>query len=207
MRPLERFLVILASLALSFGLIALLSGFFQSRDNGQLAGGATGPGRHFHDMGDATLRAGELRPAYDSSPPTSGPHVLEVVTRDRVRLSDDQLLSALALGDVVILYGERRAPRALVRLAAAVAGPFTPVLAAAGQAVILSPSPGITGIIGLAWTHMLRVQRASDPELARFAAFWLGRGAGADQAGLTLGSGLPDRHGHPAEHAQPAVVV
>ena len=178
MRPLERVLVILASLALSFGLIALLSGFFQSRDNGQLAGGAAGPGRHFRDMGDATLKPGELRPVYDSSPPTSGPHVLEVVTRDRIRLSDDQLLSALALGDVIIMYGEPRPPQALVRLAAAVAGPFTPVLAAAGQAVILSPSPGLSGFTGLAWAHMLRSRRAGDPELARFAAYWLGRGAG-----------------------------
>ena len=177
MSLLERVAVILASLALSFGLIALLSGFFQSRDTGQLAGSSGGPGQHFRDQGDVTLRPGQLRPAYDSSPPTSGPHALAVVTRDRQPLSDDQLLTALALGDVVILYGDHAPPRSLVRLADAVAGPFTPALAAAGQAVILSPSSGTRGFVGLAWTELIRVKRA-DPLLARFAAHWLGRGAG-----------------------------
>jgi uncharacterized protein DUF3105 len=177
MSLLERAAVILASLALSFGLIALLSGFFQSRDAGQLAGRAGGPGRHFRDLGDVTLRPGQLRPAYDSSPPTSGPHVLAVVTRDDQPLSDDQLLTALALGDVVIIYGGRRPPMPLIRLANTVAGPFTPVLAAAGQAVILSRSAGLSDFIGLAWTEMIRVRRASDPLLARFAGYWLGRGA------------------------------
>jgi len=177
MRLLERVLVILASLALSLGLIALLSGFFENRDNGQLAGGSSGPGRHYRDLGDATLRPGQLRPPYDSSPPTSGPHLLRVVTRDRVPLDDDQLLSALALGDVVILYGERTPPAELVSLADRVAGPFTPVLAAAGQAVILSPAPGLRGFTALGWAHMLRVRRADDPQLASFAGYWLGRGA------------------------------
>src|SRR5512142_1202648 len=104
MRLLERVAIVLASLALSFGLIALLSGFFQSRDSGQLSGSAGGPGRAFPDMGNAVLSPGELRPAYDSTPPTSGPHVLEPVTRDWAPINTDQLLSALALGDVVILY-------------------------------------------------------------------------------------------------------
>jgi hypothetical protein len=178
MSLLERALVILASLALSFGLIALLSGFFEDRDNGQLARGPSGPGRHFRDLGDAMLRPGQLRPPYDSTPPTSGPHLLRLVTRDRVPLDDDQLLSALDLGDVVILYGERTPPAQLVGLASRVAGPFTPVLAAAGQAVILSRSPGLRGFTALAWAHLLRVRRADDPELASFADYWLGRGAG-----------------------------
>lgn len=178
MSLLERAAVILASLALSFGLIALLSGFFQSHDTGELAGRSGGPGRHFRDLGNVTLRPGQLRRAYDSSPPTSGPHILGVVTRDRQPLSNDQLLTALALGDVVIMYGSREPPAPLVRLADTVAGPFTPVLAAAGQAVILSRSAELRGFIGLAWTEMIRVKRASDPLLARFAAYWLGRGAG-----------------------------
>lgn len=178
MSLLERAAVILASLALSFALIALLSGFFQSRDNGQLAGSSGGPGRHFRDLGDVTLRAGQLRPAYDSSPPTSGAHVLAIVTRDRQALTDDQLLTALALGDVVIMYSSNPPPAALVSLADTVAGPFTPVLAAAGQAVILSRSPGLRGFIGLAWTEMIRVNRATSPLLTRFAAYWLGRGSG-----------------------------
>jgi hypothetical protein len=104
--------------------------------------------------------------------------VLAVVASERQPLSDDQLLTALALGDIVIMYGGHSPPAALVRLADTVAGPFTPVLAAAGQAVILSRSSGLRGFVGLAWTEMIRVKRAADPLLARFAGYWLGRGAG-----------------------------
>jgi hypothetical protein len=177
MRPLERVAIILASLALSFGLIALLSGFFQSRDAGRLSGGTGGPGRQYRDLGDAILSPGQVRPVYDSNPPTSGPHVLEPVTRDWAPLNNDQLLSALALGDVVILYGSAPPPRRLVALARSVAGSFSPPLAATGQAVILSSDPGTRGYVGLAWTHMLHTRRASDPRLAGFASYWLGRGA------------------------------
>ena len=177
MRLAERVAIILASLALSFGLIALLSGFFQDRDNASLAGGTAGPGRAFRDMGDSALAPGELRPVYDSNPPTSGPHVLEPVTKDEAPLTDDQLLSALALGDVVILYGSRRPPPDLIALARQVAGPFTAALAATGQAVILAPLKNDRSLVGLAWTHMLRVRRARDPRLATFASYWLGRGA------------------------------
>jgi len=177
MRLPERAAILLVSLALSFGLIALLSGFFQSRDNGALAGHPGGPGEQFRDQGDRLLSPGQRRPAYDSNPPTSGPHVLSVVTRDRARLDDDQLLSALAVGDVVIMYGTTRPPPALITLARSVAGPFRPSLAATGQAVILSPSPHIHGFVGLAWTHMLRASQAGDPRLSQFADYWLGRGA------------------------------
>ncbi len=104
--------------------------------------------------------------------------MLAVVTSDRQPLSDNQLLTALALGDVVIMYGGHAPPAALVTLADSVAGPFTPVLAAAGQAVILSRSAGLSGVVGLAWTEMVRVKEAADPLLERFAAYWLGRGAG-----------------------------
>jgi Protein of unknown function (DUF3105) len=175
---LERVAILLASLALSVGLVALLSGFFSSRDQGALVG-ANVPGVAFRDLGDATLAAGELRPAYDSDPPTSGPHVPERVRRDGGALSDDQLLTALAAGDVVIMYGGSRPPAALMSLARSVAAPFTPALAAAGQAVILASRPGTGGLIALAWTRMLKVARASDPRLRAFASFWLGRGAPA----------------------------
>lgn len=177
MRLLERVAIVLASLALTFGLIALLSGFFDSRDSGALSGATSGPGRHFRDLGDKLLAPGELHPAYDSTPPTSGPHVLAVVTRDWVSLDDDQLLSALALGDVVITYGTPKPPDALIAMAQSVAGTFKPSLAATGQAVILSPAPGTHGFVGVAWTHILRATRPDDPRLSQFASYWLGRGA------------------------------
>lgn len=176
MKLLERLAIILASLALSFGLIAVLSGFFQSRDNANLSGSAA-LGEQFRDMGNAALTPGTLRPPYDSDPPTSGPHVPQPVTRDQVQLNNDQLLSALALGNVVIMYGTHAPPPPLRSLAQSVAGKFTPSLAAAGQAVILSPRPGLQGVVGVAWTHLIRVGNPGDPHLRSFAAYWLGRGA------------------------------
>jgi hypothetical protein len=176
MRLPERLAIILASLALAFGLIALLSGFFQSRDAASLTGSAA-LGQHFRDMGNTALTPGTLRPAYDSDPPTSGPHFPRPVTRDEVRLDADQLLSALALGNVVIMYGTHRPPPALRALASSVAGTFTPSLAAAGQAVILSPRPRLRGFVGVAWSHLIRVANPNDRHLQSFAAYWLGRGA------------------------------
>lgn len=176
MRLLERLAIILASLGLAFGLIALLSGFFQSRDNAGISGSGA-LGQQFRSMGNGTLTPGTLRPAYDSDPPTSGPHVPQAVTRNEVQLNDDQLLTALAAGDVVIMYGTHHPPSALRSLVGSVAGAFTPSLAATGQAVILSPQPGLQGFVGVAWTHLIRVGDPANPYLRSFAAYWLGRGA------------------------------
>jgi hypothetical protein len=176
-RWLERLAILLASLALSIGLIVLLSGFFANRDQAGVSGAGTGPGQAFVDLGHAALRPGQPRPAYDSNPPTSGAHLTRAVTRAGVPLSDDRLLSALQMGDVVILYGGGRPPAGLEQLARSVAPPFTPELAETGAAVILARRPGTTGIVAAAWTHLLRVGRASDPALRQFVGFWLGRGA------------------------------
>ncbi len=176
MKLLERLAIILASLALAFGLIALLSGFFQSRDTASLSGSGA-LGQQFRDLGNASLTPGTLRPPYDSDPPTSGPHVPEPVTRDDAQLGNDQLLTALAAGNVVIMYGSRQPPSPLVSLSSSVAGPFTPSLAAAGQAVILSQRPGLQGFLGVSWTHLIHVGLPSDPHLRAFASYWLGRGA------------------------------
>ena len=173
----ERLAIGLISLALSVGLIVALSGFFASRDQAGVSGGAAGPGQAFADLGHATLRPGQAAPAYDSDPPTSGSHLPAPVLRDGTSLSDDQLLQALQAGDVVIFFGARSAPAGLARLARSVAPPFTPALAATGDAVILAPRAGTTGIVAAAWTHLLRVQSPADPALEAFVAFWLGRGA------------------------------
>jgi hypothetical protein len=174
---LERVGVLIAALALSAALIALLSGFFTVRDQSAVAG-ARPPGIAFRDLGDTMLAPGQLGPTYDSDPPTSGAHVPQPIGRDDAPLSDEQLLQALSLGDVVVAYGTRRPPAALVALARSVAGPFTPSLAAAGQAVILDFRQGTAGLIGLAWAHMIQVRRATQP-LREFAQYWLGRGATA----------------------------
>lgn len=177
MKLLERLAILVASLAVAFGLIALLSGFFQSRDTASLSpSGSTALGEQFKSMGNTALAPGTLHPAYNSDPPTSGPHVPEPVTTNEVQLNDDQLLTALAQGDVVIMYGTPRPPSVLLSLANSVAGTFKPSLAAAGQAVILSPRPGLQGYVGVAWTHLIRVGDPADPHLRSFASYWLGRG-------------------------------
>jgi hypothetical protein len=173
---LERLAIVLVSICLSVGLIALLTGFFASHDQGSLTS-ATVAGHGFRDMGDRLLRQGQRRPRYDSSPPTSGAHFAVPVTRDEAKLNNDQLLGALAAGDVVLLYGAAQPPAGLTTLAQALAPSFTPGLAQAGQAVILARRPGTAGVIGLAWAHMIRSSSVLDPRLREFAAFWLGRGA------------------------------
>ena len=175
--PFERVAIALASLALSVGLIAVLSGFFAGRDQAGVSAPASVPGQAFRDLGHAHLRPGQPRPAYDSDPPTSGAHVPEPVLRDQSPLNDDQLLQALEVGDVVFVYGERTAPPALLGVIRVVGQPFTAARAAAGQTVVLARRPGTAGIVALAWAHMLRVSAPSDPALRQFAQFWLGRGA------------------------------
>jgi hypothetical protein len=188
-RTLERVAIGVAALVVSVGAIALLSGYFAGNDQAGVTGNTAGPGQAFRDLGNAHLPPGRLRPPYDSNPPTSGAHVVEAITHDERTLDDNQLLTALSLGNVVIEYGGRAPPAGLRALAASImAGPFTPGLAATGQAVILARLPGTAGLIGLAWTHMVTVGSPSLPLLRQFAQFWLGRGAAAGGAGRSLPS-------------------
>ena len=166
--------VVLALAALA-GLVALIS----SRDRSTLTT-PQGPGRLLPDSGDAHLAAGAHDPRYATNPPASGAHVVTTVRRDEVRLSNDELLTALEQGDVVLVYRDGAQAPALRSLARTVAGPFYPAVAAAGQAVVLdhlatAPKGSVTA---LAWRHEATAGAASDPALRAFAQFWLGRGAG-----------------------------
>ena len=174
---LEWIAIVVASLLIAAGAIALLSGYFAGRDAAALNGSSGAPGIGVRDTGDAHLRPGQRPPRYDSNPPTSGPHVPVAVRKDDAVLSDNQLLQALELGNVVVAYGSPAPPAGLERVARAVAGPFTPALAASGQAVILARRPGTRGVIGLAWARLIHVGSPSAPSLHRFAQYWLGRGA------------------------------
>jgi hypothetical protein len=176
-RALERLAVLVAALALAVGLIALLSGFFAGRDRAGIAGAPSGPGRALPDLGHAVLQPGQPHPRFNSSPPTSGAHVPEPVLQNQARLNDDQILEALQLGDVAIVYGTRRLPPGLLAFSRALAPRFTPALAAAGQAVILVHRPGYPGVAALAWAHSLWPTGPTDPRLRQFVEFWLGRGA------------------------------
>jgi hypothetical protein len=172
-------LVLVIALAGVVGLLLLV----ESRDSSQVdrpASASRGPGQLFPDQGHAHLQPGQKpQQPYASDPPTSGPHVPEAIDSDRAgtRLSDDQILHALELGDVVMLYGGAKPPAALAALADQLAGPFDPALAATGQAVVLGRRPGARGVVALAWRHLLRVPNATAPALEQFGSYWLGRGA------------------------------
>jgi hypothetical protein len=177
-RWMERALIVIVSLVLAIAIIALLSGGLAgTQDDPGVTGGQAGPGIAYRDLGDLRLRPGQARPHYDSNPPTSGSHKPVNVTRDRATISNDQLLQALQVGDIVLMYGTREPPLGLAAVAARAAPPFTPALAATGGAVILARRPGTRGIVALAWTHMQPVATASDPRLPAFIDYWLGRGA------------------------------
>jgi Protein of unknown function (DUF3105) len=169
--------ILVAVLVALVGIVGLIL-FFQSRDSSTTSR-AKGPGQEFADQGAQHLKPGE-RPGvrYDSNPPTSGPHVPTPVTRDATTLSDDQVLQALELGNVVLFYGSARAPAEGRRLAGDVAGAFSPALAAAGQAIVLARRPGTSGIVAAAWGHLERAPGAGDPRIRAFAEYWLGRRAG-----------------------------
>ena len=177
-RLIERLLIVVASVCVAIAVIALLSGgLLAGRDSPGVSGAQSGPGTAFPDQGDALLTPGQSRPRYDSEPPTSGPHLSAAVDRDGAQLTDDQLLQALSVGDVVLMYGTRTPPRGLGALARSIAPPFTPALAQTGQAAVLAYRPGTTGVLGLAWAHMAHVRSPLDPSLRSFAQYWLGRGA------------------------------
>ena len=114
---------------------------------------------------------------YATQPPASGPHRPRLPRGDERQLSDDELLHALELGNVVLAYDARRPPQALRSLRAEVAGPFDVELAAAGQAVLVVPHPEADGITALAWARRLQTGDAEDADLREFTEYWLGQGA------------------------------
>lgn len=151
----------LLTLVVALGGFVLVLLFFEGRDESavpQQADGARVPGRVVADQ----------RRAQAPAP----------IRRDATALSDDQLLHALELGDVVLVYGTSTPPRALRALQERVSGPFDPVLAANGAAVILARRAGTEGVVALAWRRILRAPSASDPALEDFADYWLGRAGG-----------------------------
>jgi hypothetical protein len=157
------------ALVAAAGLVALVAAFNARDDAGVATPPAAGPGELHPDRGaehGARAEPGGL--------PTSGEHRADLVTRDRAELTNDQLLHALELGNVVLAYGSERPPAELVRVQRQVAGPFDAEVAAAGQAVVLMHRPGLDAPVGLAWRRELRGDAS---RLRNFADAWLGRGA------------------------------
>lgn len=160
-------IVAAGALLAACGLIALAL-LFSARDDPEIAAPDGAPALE-PDLGAEHSGAA---PATDE-PPTSGPHAPELVTRDRVRLSNDQILHALELGNVVLLYDAAEPPAELVAVQRDVAGPFDAEVAAAGLAVILARWPGLEEPTALAWR---RRQRGAG--LREFTETWLGQGLG-----------------------------
>jgi hypothetical protein len=165
----------LAVAGLAAGLCLILIIVLASRDSSQVdPGNAAGPGVLESDRGAQVVTSGPDTPASaPDKPPTSGPHRETPVNADRNALTDDQLLTALAQGNVVIAY-EGEAPAAVQE---EVSGPYDPELAAAGQAVILAKRPGVGAPQALAWRRRLVASGPDDPKLREFAEAWLGQGA------------------------------
>ena len=164
--------------ALVLGAFVLLAGLYglstlvNSRDDAGVSR-SSGPGTREPDRGAAHRPAGDRS---EADAPTSGPHAPDLVPRDARALSDDAILHALELGDVVLVYPGTAPPAQLRAVQEEVAGPFDPELAAAGQAVVLARVPGASGIQALAWRRRLRASGAGDPSILTFAEHWLGRG-------------------------------
>ena len=160
----------LAIAGLAAAACLVLINILASRDSSAVDDGG-GPGVEEPDRG--AKRLGDNAPQTPASPPaqppTSGNHRAVAITKDQTELSDDQLLEALQLGNVVIAY-EGKAPTQLQE------DPFDPALAAAGQAVILAERPGLDGIQALAWRHRLKLSGPDDPEAQEFIEAYLGQG-------------------------------
>jgi hypothetical protein len=170
---LRRALPALVGVAVAVAVVAAVFLFVTGRDDSNVAG-PDGPGELQPNRGASHSGPAE---ASGDDPPTSGTHEPRLVTRDRRPITDDQLIHALELGDVVILYDAQQPPPALVQLQEDVmGGPFDAEVAAAGQAVILARRPGAGPATALAWRRILRADDPADPALLEFTEFWLGRG-------------------------------
>jgi uncharacterized protein DUF3105 len=156
-RRLRRLGIGLATALVAIGGFVAVLLFFESRDSSQVDHRAALPGQAAPGQRQARAAA--------------------AIRRDATRLSEDQILHALQLGDVVLEYGAPAPPPALRALQQRLSGPFDPVLAANGAAVILAREPGTRGVTALAWRRTLRAASPSDAALAQFADYWLGRGA------------------------------
>ena len=175
----RRVLALLLGTALVAGGIFALLLAFNARDDAGVGGGApTGPGELQPDLGRRHLEDTQHIPLEGlTDPPTSGAHHARLPTREG-RLSPDQVLHALELGDVIVFYDAARPPAALRKLQEEVSGPFDAEVAAAGQQLILARRDGAGPATAAAWRRLLRVDDPADPRLREFAEAWIGRGAG-----------------------------
>jgi hypothetical protein len=174
----RRLLAVLLGTALVAGGIFALLLAFNARDDAGVGGGApSGPGELQPDRGSRHLESTQHIPLEGlTDPPTSGAHHDRLPTREG-RLSPDEILHSLELGNVILFYDAERPPAALRAVQREVSGPFDPEVAAAGQQVILARRDGTGPVTAAAWRRLLRADDPSDPRIRRFAEAWIGRGA------------------------------
>jgi len=173
----RRLLLVLLGTAVVVGGVYALLLAFNARDDAGVGGSApSGPGELQPDKGSKHLESTQHVPLSGlTDPPTSGAHHDRLPTREG-RLSPDEILHALELGNVILFYDAPRPPAALRRLQREVSGPFDAEVAAAGQQVILARREGVGPVTAAAWRRLLRVNDPSDPRLREFAEAWIGRG-------------------------------
>ena len=176
----RRLLTVLVGAVLVVGGVAALLLVFTARDDAPVSGGgakAAGPGELQPDRGSRHLPAGEHVPLGGlTDPPTSGAHHPRLPEGEAERLSPDEILHALELGNVILFYEGERQPAALRALQRDVSGPFDAEVAAAGQQVILARRPVDAAVAAVAWRRVLRAEDPADPRLREFAEAWIGRG-------------------------------
>lgn len=175
----RRLVTFLAGAVLVVGGVGALLLVLTARDEARVsgAGPAAGPGELQPDLGSRHLPAGEHVPLDGlTDPPTSGAHHPRLPTSEDERLSPDEILHALELGNVILFYDARRPPAALRALQREVSGPFDAEVTAAGQQVILARRPGDAPVTAAAWRRLLRADDPADPRLREFAEAWIGRG-------------------------------
>jgi hypothetical protein len=145
-------------LAFLVGLAAVGGGvlLLQSRDDAGVETAAKGPGERVKDR----------CPAHRAP-----------VTRDRRKLSRDQIQTALAEGNVVILYDVRPLQELRRLQNDYTGGAFDAEIAAAGQAVILAENGSPFGYEARAWGRRLVIEYADVAKLREFTEAWLGEGA------------------------------
>ena len=161
------------------GLAGVVAGilFFSSRDQSKVT--QTGaPGVLLPDQGDRHLRT-PRRVKYATTPPASGPHVVKAIHRDGELIDADQLLSALELGNVVLLYPGHGSPPPLLRAVQnADSGALDPALLQTGNQVVIARYRGVVRVTAMAWRHWLVGNATEDPGVQAFADYWLGRPLG-----------------------------
>ena len=171
-------LVLLGTVVVAGGIFALLLAFNARDDAGVGDGAPAGPGELQPDRGSRHLEPTQHVPLEGlTDPPTSGAHHARLPTKEG-RLSPDEILHSLELGDVILFYDAPRPPAPLRALQREVSGPFDAEVAAAGQQVILARREGSGPVTAAAWRRLLRTDDPSDPRLHEFAEAWIGRGAG-----------------------------